>query len=130
MIAETGSTVRHIYDLNFGQCQLAVQAPIKSGYKSAKVPRGAPSKGPHATLAYVALASVGWRHRQDLVGKRIVTSFPHVATKFFRELAPDVETKINYVSGSVEVACALGLADGIGRLPCPPCFIVVHHANG
>jgi len=127
MIAEAGSTVRHIYDLNFGQCQLAVQAPAKSGYKSAKVRTGAPpeARGPHAASAHVARASAG-RHRwQDLVGKRIVTSFPHVATKFFRELAPDVETKINYVSGSVEVACALGLADGIGRPPRPLCFLVV-----
>jgi ATP phosphoribosyltransferase len=54
---------------------------------------------------------------QDLAGKRIVTSFPNVAAKYFSTVAPDVQTHINYVSGSVEVACALGLADGIGAWP-------------
>ena len=37
MIAETGSEVRHVYDLNFGQCQLALQAPVRSGIKKPSV---------------------------------------------------------------------------------------------
>jgi ATP phosphoribosyltransferase len=38
MIAETGSEVRRVYDLNFGQCQLALQAPTRSNIRSPKVP--------------------------------------------------------------------------------------------
>jgi hypothetical protein len=57
-----------------------------------------------------------------LVGKRIVTSFENLGGDYFKEvdaqkgIQPDSEgsTKIEYVGGSVEAACALGLADGIG----------------
>jgi len=51
---------------------------------------------------------------QSLAGGRIVTSFPHLAAEYFQRIAPEKETTINTVSGSVEVACSLGLADGIG----------------
>ena len=34
----------------------------------------------------------------------------------------DDKTRIEYVSGSVEAACALGLADGIGTLSSPSLF--------
>ena len=51
----------------------------------------------------------------SLAGKRIVTSFPVVAEKFFRQFETEAtgKTKIKFVSGSVEAACQLGLADGI-----------------
>ena len=57
-----------------------------------------------------------------LTGKRIVTSYEVLAQEYFRELDereglnPDEGTRIEYVSGSVEAACALGLADGIGTI--------------
>jgi ATP phosphoribosyltransferase len=47
-------------------------------------------------------------------GKRIVTSYEVLAQEYFREvderagLSPDDGTRIEYVSGSVEAACALG----------------------
>ncbi|EEB94860.1 hypothetical protein MPER_06262, partial [Moniliophthora perniciosa FA553] len=56
---------------------------------------------------------------EDLAGKRIVTSFEVLAGDFFAQiddrlgLSGDERTKINYVGGSVEAACSLGLADGI-----------------
>lgn len=56
----------------------------------------------------------------DLAGKRVVTSFETLAKKFFSEvddklqLREEQRTQIQYVGGSVEAACALGLADGIG----------------
>lgn len=54
------------------------------------------------------------RHAKDLAGKRIVTSFPNISKAFFKQFEKDgVETKIKYVSGSVEAACELGLADGV-----------------
>lgn len=58
---------------------------------------------------------------EDLAGKRVSTSFEVLAGKYFRELdtklgliEDEKRTKIAYVGGSVEAACALGLADGIG----------------
>lgn len=50
-----------------------------------------------------------------LAGKRIVTSYPNIARKFFNQFdkALGVTTSIKYVSGSVEAACALGLADSV-----------------
>ncbi|KAH9175668.1 ATP phosphoribosyltransferase [Lactarius sanguifluus] len=43
-----------------------------------------------------------------LAGKRIVTSFERAGIE-----SDDARTQIEYVGGSVEAACALGLADGI-----------------
>ena len=57
-----------------------------------------------------------------LTGKRIVTSHEVLTQAYFRELDErvglnsDEGTRIEYVSGSVEAACALGLADGIGTI--------------
>ena len=50
-----------------------------------------------------------------LAGRRIVTSFPNLAKKFFEkyENASTGQTKIKFVSGSVEAACGLGLADAV-----------------
>lgn len=78
--------------LGFGKCTLQVQVP---------------DKGPVQTI-------------DQLAGKRIVTSFEVLAGRFFTGideragLAADARTSIEYVGGSVEAACALGLADAIG----------------
>ncbi|KAI0482973.1 ATP phosphoribosyltransferase [Xylariaceae sp. FL0804] len=89
-----------VMDLGFGACKLQVQVPQKGSYNS---PR-------------------------DLVGKNIGTSFVHLAHKYFAQLEREVDaageqtngnpsgelrTKIIELSGSVEAACALGVADGI-----------------
>ena len=54
------------------------------------------------------------------VGSRIVTSFPKITQKFFSPLdaaasasGAKVITKIKEISGSVEAACGLGLADAV-----------------
>ena len=75
--------------LGFGKCALQVQ-----------VPEAAPVRDVDA-----------------LAGKRIVTSFEVLAGRFFADVDQRVggpPTQIEYVGGSVEAACALGLADGIG----------------
>ncbi|CAG8694421.1 14446_t:CDS:2 [Dentiscutata erythropus] len=87
--------VEQLLDLGFGKCKLQVQVPIKSNIKKV----------------------------EDLVGKRVVSSFVVLASAYFEELDKKYlsddqkkegkKTKIEYVSGSVEAACALGLADGI-----------------
>jgi ATP phosphoribosyltransferase len=45
---------------------------------------------------------------ESLKDKRVVTSFPNLTNTFFKS-----RVSVGYVSGSVEAACALGLADGI-----------------
>lgn len=89
-----------VMELGFGGCKLQVQVP---------------KNGPYRTS-------------QDLIGKTIGTSFVDLATEYFArlELGLDVgegvdnvpllkkpRTKIIELSGSVEAACALGVADGI-----------------
>ncbi|KAH9048744.1 ATP phosphoribosyltransferase [Lactarius hengduanensis] len=88
MEAHVSETLR----LGFGKCALQVQ-----------VPEAAPV---HSVDA--------------LAGKRIVTSFEVLAGHFFADVdkragieSDDARTQIEYVGGSVEAACALGLADGI-----------------
>lgn len=89
-------------DLGFGRCKLQVQVPEKGTITDAR----------------------------QLIGKNVVTSFTGLAEKFFAQLEAEAEedagdktkdtssrrklkTKIKYVGGSVEAACALGVADGI-----------------
>lgn len=87
-----------VMDLSFGGCKLQVQVPDKGQYVK-------PS---------------------DLIGKNIGTSFVHLAEDFFANLEREADgtnaetgarkklrTKIIELSGSVEAACALGVADGI-----------------
>lgn len=87
MVAENECEVLSLLDLGFGKCKLAVQAPVVDQIKEVNA----------------------------LAGKRIATSFPNLTKKFFdtydKELG--VSTSITYVSGSVEAACGLGLADAV-----------------
>jgi len=86
-VAESGMDVHELVDLDFGRCKLQVQAPANGPY----------------------------RNVQQLIGKRIVTSFVKLTTDYFMELegTSDMKTTIKYVGGSVEAACALGVADGV-----------------
>lgn len=95
------SGVEEVMDLGFGKCKLQVQVPEKGSIQDVK----------------------------DLVGKNIVTSFTGLAEDYFARLegrgsrkesvngsassTPKLQTKIKFVGGSVEAACALGVADGI-----------------
>ncbi|KFH41107.1 ATP phosphoribosyltransferase-like protein [Hapsidospora chrysogenum ATCC 11550] len=90
-----------VMDLGFGGCKLQVQAPVKGQYTETK----------------------------DLIGKTICTSFVGLAADHFARLeaAADgdpnaseatagsrkLRTQIVELSGSVEAACALGVAEGI-----------------
>ncbi|KAG5952100.1 hypothetical protein E4U53_001621 [Claviceps sorghi] len=87
-----------VMDLEFGACKLQVQVPERGSYSNCV----------------------------DLIGKTIGTSFIHLAARYFAELESthdatnsskptkdQLRTKIVELSGSVEAACALGVADGI-----------------
>lgn len=91
--------VEEVLDLGFGGCKLQVQVPEAGDITEAK----------------------------QLVGKNIVTSFTQLSEAYFRKLEEEggstkgvngdaqgkLKTRIKYVGGSVEAACALGVADGI-----------------
>ncbi|KAJ1979909.1 ATP phosphoribosyltransferase (ATP-PRTase) (ATP-PRT) [Dimargaris verticillata] len=96
--AERQSRIRQVMPLNFGRCRLAVQTPVKTGPTNVA----------------------------DLVGKRIVTSFEGLTKQYFKALEANqsnqpaaeitdaaMQTSVEFVGGSVEAACALGLADAI-----------------
>lgn len=93
MEADQFENIEDLLDLKFGSCKLQVQVP---------------TNGP-------------FDEPEQLVGKKIVSSFTKLATDYFEDLkknkkdaATDNE-KINvrYVGGSVEASCALGVADAI-----------------
>lgn len=93
--ASAGATgTESIMELEFGSCKLQVQVP---------------EKGVYATSA-------------DLIGRTIGTSFVNLTAEYFAQLeakanggspSGKLQTKIIELSGSVEAACALGVADGI-----------------
>lgn len=88
IVEENGDlAVQRVMDLGFGKCRLCVQAPVVKNVKDVR----------------------------ELAGKRIVTSFPSLTKKFFDPLDEElgVKTSIRFVSGSVEAACGLGLADAV-----------------
>ena len=90
--AQMQEHVTEVLKLNFGKCALQVQVPEAGPIKSV----------------------------EDLAGKRVVTSFEVLAGQYFKgiddrlNLQEGQRTRIEYVGGSVEAACSLGLADGIG----------------
>ncbi|KAF2221580.1 hypothetical protein BDZ85DRAFT_221610 [Elsinoe ampelina] len=91
--------VEEVMDLGFGRCKLQVQVPEASGINDPK----------------------------ELVGKDVVTSYTNLVEEYFQGLEAEVygkegvngdgkrqlKTRIDYVGGSVEAACAMGVADGI-----------------
>ncbi|KAF2749819.1 HisG-domain-containing protein [Sporormia fimetaria CBS 119925] len=88
--------VTEVLDLDFGKCKLQVQVPAKGDLQ----------------------------RPEDLIGKNVVTSFTNLTERYFRKLEAEqaggngsadapLKTKIKFVGGSVEAACALGVADGI-----------------
>lgn len=114
-VAESRADVEEILNLGFGMCKLQVQVPEMGEYTDPK----------------------------QLIGKNIVTSFTGLVSAYFAKLEREeresegkvnthgglahedisrptsamgmtgLKTKIKYVGGSVEAACALGVADGI-----------------
>jgi len=84
VVAESHAKVETLLKLGMGKCNLSLQVPISSTADA-----------------------------RSLAGKRIATSFPNVTNDFFRRHETGTATEIQQVSGSVEVACGLGLADAI-----------------
>mmetsp|Transcript_29837 Transcript_29837/g.72280 ORF Transcript_29837/g.72280 Transcript_29837/m.72280 type:complete len:296 (-) Transcript_29837:282-1169(-) len=87
VVQESQVDVETVTQLGFGKCKLAVQAPVVDDVTNVEL----------------------------LAGKRIATSFPDVTKSFFGPIDEKLgtTTSVNYVSGSVEAACGLGLADAV-----------------
>ena len=83
VLEENQKAVGAIEKLNFGKCRLSLAVPKDFAYQSLK----------------------------DLDGKRIATSYPNILRKFFVRSA--VNAEIHTISGSVEIAPSIGLADAV-----------------
>jgi ATP phosphoribosyltransferase len=83
IIYEDGRDVDIVESLGFGRCRLSLAVPREFGYRSVK----------------------------DLEGRRIATSYPEILGGF---LAKNLVTAdIHTISGSVEIAQSIGLADAV-----------------
>ncbi|MDQ3110682.1 MAG: ATP phosphoribosyltransferase [Bacteroidota bacterium] len=83
VMLEANSDVKIIERLGFGKCRLSIAVPKGDKYKSL----------------------------EDLQGKRIATTYKNVLRKFLKK--EKIEAEIHEISGSVEIAPGIGLADAI-----------------
>lgn len=83
VLAERNCGLERVEKLGYGNCRLALAVP--------------------RTLEYRSIA--------DLDGKRIATSYPRILTEFLERNA--VSAEIHNISGSVEIAPSIGLADAV-----------------
>lgn len=86
VVWESGKPVKEIRPLGFGACRLAVAVPKKSKYKTLK----------------------------SLKDVTIATEYPNSVKKFFRKLK--VPVKLAELSGSVEIAPEMGIADVVADI--------------
>lgn len=83
IVDEAALLIELIEPLGFGVCRLSVAVPKSFPYDSIS----------------------------DLNGKKIATSYPKILSEFLRE--NQIEAEIHTISGSVEIAPGIGLADAI-----------------
>ncbi|HUS16516.1 MAG TPA: ATP phosphoribosyltransferase [Chloroflexia bacterium] len=96
LIYEEGVDVAELLPLGFGYCKLVLAVPKDAAIRSA----------------------------EDLAGARIATSYPRSAARYFAERGVTVE--VVTLSGSVEVAPALGLADAVVELTATGSTLLLH----
>jgi len=80
---EKKTGIRHVLDLGFSRCRLSIAVPKNVDFQD---------------ISY-------------LQGKKIATSYPNSLKDFLTE--NDIEAEIHEISGSVEIAPNIGLADAI-----------------
>ncbi|GIU83095.1 MAG: ATP phosphoribosyltransferase [Acidobacteria bacterium] len=83
IVAETCKQVNTVEKLGFGRCRLSIAVPKNFAYDSV----------------------------ESLNGLRIATTYPRILSDFLRR--NEVKAEIHVISGSVEIAPSIGLADAI-----------------
>ena len=83
LLVEERSTLTKTCQLNFSKCRVSLAVPKSSSIKSVK----------------------------DFEGKKIATSYPNTVNDFL--IQNNVKAEVHTISGSVEIAPTIGLADGI-----------------
>ena len=83
LLIEERSTLTKTCQLNFSKCRVSLAVPKSSSIKSVK----------------------------DFEGKKIATSYPNTVNDFL--IQNNVKAEVHTISGSVEIAPTIGLADGI-----------------
>ncbi len=83
VLAEENRDVITIKKLGFGKCRLSLAVPKSFEYKDL----------------------------QDLQNKKIATTYPNILDNFFKQ--NEIKTEIHTISGSVEIAPSIGLADAV-----------------
>jgi len=83
VLIEKGVEVETMRELGFSKCRVSIATPKNSGYETIK----------------------------DLDGKKIATSYPNTLKNYLVENG--VDAKLHQISGSVEIAPSIGLADAI-----------------
>ena len=83
LLVETGAELPRIRSLGYGHCRLAAAVPSDTPYKAV----------------------------EDLAGLRVATAHPNTSRRFFEERR--IQVDVIPISGAVEVAPRLGLAEGI-----------------
>ena len=96
LLVEEGVDVVEVLPLGFGYCKLVLAVPEDSGLDAAA----------------------------DLAGRRVATSYPRSASAYFA--GQGIAVEIVTLSGSVEVAPALGLADAIVELTATGSTLLLH----
>lgn len=83
VLAEKNKTIRCVEKLGFGKCRLSIAVPKNGNIKSLT----------------------------DLAGSKIATSYPGILSGFLSE--KNINASIQEISGSVEIAPRIGLADAV-----------------
>ena len=83
VLLEENRDVQTVEKLGFGKCRLSLAVPKAVDYKSV----------------------------EDFNGKRIATSYPRILNDFLKQ--NNVKSEIHTISGSVEIAPGIGLADAV-----------------
>lgn len=83
VLAEKGNGIKILEKLNFSKCKVSIAVPKTFIYRSVK----------------------------DLEGKKIATSYPNTLNKYLSDKG--VTAELHQISGSVEIAPNIGLADAI-----------------
>jgi len=83
VVLEKNKKVNTVEKLGFGKCRLSLAIPANKRIRSA----------------------------EDLAGKKIATSYPHILSGYLKK--KKIKADIHTISGSVEIAPRIGLADAI-----------------